>query len=381
MNFTCAADFRRAAQRRLPHFLFEYLDGGANEELTLRANVADLAQLRLRQRVLRNVAQVELTTSLFNQTLSMPVALAPIGIAGLCARRGERQAARAAAEAGIPFTLSTVSICSIEEVSAASARPVWFQLYVMRDRGFMRELLARAKQARAGALVFTVDMPVPGVRYRDGHSGMSGRHATLRRALQIATKPSWAWNVGLRGRPHALGNLASVLGAQSGLSDYMAWLAANFDPAIQWRDLDWLRQAWDGPLIIKGVLDADDARRAADMGAEGIVVSNHGGRQLDGVSSTARALPAIVDAVGSRLTVLADSGVRSGIDVLRLLALGARGVMLGRAWVFALGAGGGTHVSAVLRMIAHELRVAMALTGVRSIHEIDSSLLATLSSA
>jgi len=211
--------------------------------------------------------------------------------------------------------------------------------------------------------------------------GMSGRYATLRRALQIATKPSWAWNVGLRGRPHALGNLTSVLGTQSGLSDYMAWLAANFDPAIQWRDLDWLRQTWDGPLIIKGVLDADDARRAAEMGAEGIVVSNHGGRQLDGVSSTARALPAIVDAVGDRLTVLADSGVRSGIDVLRLLALGARGVMLGRAWVFALGAGGGAHVSALLRMIAQELRVAMALTGVRSIREIDSSLLATLNSA
>jgi L-lactate dehydrogenase (cytochrome) len=375
MIISSTHDFRRAARRRLPRFLFDYIDGGANDEITLRKNVDDLANVVLRQRVLRDVAQVDLTTTLFGSQQSLPIALGPIGIGGMCARRGEQQAAYAAAQAGIPFTLSTVSICSIEDVAAHCGRPLWFQLYAVRDKGFIREMLARAKQLNASALVFTVDMPVPGARYRDEHSGMSGPYGSLRRFIQACGKPSWAWDVGVRGRPHSLGNLGNVLGGSNGLKDYIGWLAANFDPGIRWKDLEWLRAEWDAPLIIKGILDPEDARSAARLGANGIVVSNHGGRQLDGVLSSTKALPAIADAVGNELTVLADSGVRSGLDVIRLLALGARGVLLGRAWAFALGAGGGAQVTQLLELFAKEMRIAMTLTGVRSIAEIDRSIL------
>jgi L-lactate dehydrogenase (cytochrome) len=376
MIISSCHDFRRAAQRRLPRFLFDYLDGGANDEATLGRNTRDLQDVALDQRVLRDVSQIDLHTTLFGMRQSLPVVLGPVGISGMCARRGEVQAARAACEAGVPFTLSTVSICSIEEVAGACPAPIWFQLYVIRDRGFMRDMLARAKAVRAAALVFTVDMAVPGIRHRDAHSGMSGRFGPARRIMQAIGKPGWAWDVGVSGRPHSLGNLAQVLAGRNGLHDYMGWLGANFDPAISWADLDWLRQAWDGPLIIKGILNAQDARSAVKLGANGIVVSNHGGRQLDGVLSTARALPAIADAVGSQLTVLADSGVRSGLDVVRLLALGAHGVLLGRAWAFALAAGGQSRVSQMLDLFAREIRVAMALTGVRTVAEIDRSILA-----
>jgi L-lactate dehydrogenase (cytochrome) len=376
MILASSDDFRRAAKRRLPRFLFDYLDGGANRETTLARNVLDLQEIALEQRVLRDVSSIETSTTLFGTRHALPLVLGPVGIAGLCARRGEAQAAKAARTADIPFTLSTVSICSVEEVARSCGAPIWFQLYVIRDRGFMRDMLARAKAAKAAALVFTVDMPVPGVRHRDAHSGMSGRSGPARRILQTLGKPAWAWDVGLLGRPHSLGNLAAVLGGRNGLNDYMGWLAANFDPAIGWSDLDWLRQAWDGPLIIKVILNPADARSAVRLGADGIVVSNHGGRQLDGALSSARALPAIADAVGQDLTVLADSGVRSGLDVLRLLALGARGVLLGRAWAFALAAGGERRVTQMLEMFAHELRIGMALTGVRTIKEIDRSILA-----
>jgi L-lactate dehydrogenase (cytochrome) len=240
----------------------------------------------------------------------------------------------------------------------------------------MRDLLAEARRVKAEALVFTVDMPVPGARYRDAHSGMSGKNGPLRRVLQAMGKPGWAWDVGLHGRPHRLGNLEPVLGKASGMNDYMGWLGANFDPSIAWSDLDWIRSEWDGPLIIKGILDPDDAREAAAIGADGIVVSNHGGRQLDGVLSTARALPPIAEAVGGRLTILADSGVRSGLDVVRMLALGAQGVLLGRAWLFALASRGEAGVSLLLDLIAREMKVAMALTGVRNVGEIDRSLIA-----
>jgi L-lactate dehydrogenase (cytochrome) len=370
-------DFRLAARRRLPRFLFDYLDGGANRETTLGRNIRDLQDVALEQRVLRDVSRIELSTALFGRRQSLPLFLGPVGISGMCARRGEVQAAKAACRAGIPFTLSTVSVCSIEEVARSCDAPIWFQLYVIRDRGFMREMLARAKEAKVGALVFTVDMPVPGIRHRDAHSGMSGRFGPARRILQALGKPGWAWDVGLLGRPHSLGNLARVLGARNGLSDYMGWLAANFDPAIGWADLDWLRQAWDGPLIIKGILNPQDARSAARLGANGIVVSNHGGRQLDGAISSARALPGIADAVGNELTVLADSGVRSGVDVIRLLALGARGVLLGRAWAFALAAGGERRVTQMIEIFAQEMRTTMALTGVGTIGEIDRSILAS----
>ncbi len=375
MIISSANDFREAARRRIPRFLFDYADGGANAEETLRRNVSDLSGIALRQRVLKDVATIDLRTTLFGRQVALPVALGPVGISGMYARRGEVQAARAAAAAGIPTCLSTVSICGIEEVAQA-ADPFWFQLYVIRDRVFMRDLIARAKAAGAGALVFTVDMPVPGARYRDAHAGMSGPNAPLRRMLQAMGRPRWSWDVGLRGRPHMLGNLLPVLGKDSGLNDYMGWLGRNFDPSIQWKDLDWIREIWDGPLIIKGILDPDDAREAAAIGADGIVVSNHGGRQLDGVLSSARALPAIADAVGDRLTVLADGGVRNGLDVVRMLALGAKGVLLGRAWVYALAAQGEAGVAKLLELIAREMTVAMTLTGVNRIEAIDRSILA-----
>ena len=376
MIVSSTTDFREAARRKLPRFLFDYIDGGAYAERTLGRNVSDLADLSLRQRVLKDVSKVDTSTTLFGHYQALPVALAPVGLTGMYARRGECQAAKAAAAKGVPFCLSTVSVCDVNEVSKASPAPIWFQLYVLRDRGFMRDLLAKAADAGATALVFTVDMPVPGARYRDAHSGMSGPNAGLRRLAQAALKPAWAWDVGVMGRPHTLGNVAPVLGKNSGLEDFMGWLGANFDPSIQWKDLDWIRDQWKGPLIIKGVLDPEDAKAAADIGADGIVVSNHGGRQLDGVLSSARALPAIAEAVGDRLTVLADSGVRSGLDVVRMLALGAKGVLLGRAWVYALAARGGPGVSQLLDLIEKEMRVAMALTGVNTLDQIDRSILA-----
>jgi L-lactate dehydrogenase (cytochrome) len=376
MIVSSTTDFREAARRKLPRFLFDYIDGGAYAERTLGRNVSDLADLSLRQRVLKDVSGVDTSTTLFGVKQALPVALAPVGLTGMYARRGEVQAAKAAAAKGVPFCLSTVSVCDLDEVSKASSAPIWFQLYVLRDRGFMRDLLAKAADAGANALVFTVDMPVPGARYRDAHSGMSGPNAAARRLMQAVFKPSWAWDVGVMGRPHTLGNVAPVLGKDSGLEDFMGWLAANFDPSIQWKDLDWIRDQWKGPLIIKGVLDPEDAKAAADIGADGIVVSNHGGRQLDGVLSSARALPDIAEAVGDRLTVLADSGVRSGLDVVRMLALGAKGVLLGRAFVYALAARGGPGVTQLLDLIEKEMRVAMALTGVNTLDQIDRSILA-----
>jgi L-lactate dehydrogenase (cytochrome) len=376
MIVSSTTDFREAARRKLPRFLFDYIDGGAYAERTLGRNVSDLADIALRQRVLKDVSGVSTRTTLFGVEQALPVALAPVGLTGMYARRGECQAAKAAAAKGVPFCLSTVSVCDLAEVSAASSAPIWFQLYVLRDRGFMRDLLVRAREAGASTLVFTVDMPVPGARYRDAHSGMSGPNAATRRYLQAVTRPGWVWDVGVMGRPHTLGNVAPVLGANSGLEDFMGWLGANFDPSIQWKDLDWIRDQWKGPLIIKGVLDPEDAKAAADIGADGIVVSNHGGRQLDGVLSTARALPAIAEAVGERMTVLVDGGVRSGLDVVRMLALGAQGVLLGRAWVYALAARGGVGVEQLLDLIEREMRVAMALTGVNTVAEIDRSILA-----
>ncbi len=378
MKAASALDYRALAKRRLPHFLFEYIDGGSYAEVTLRRNIADLEQIALRQRVLTDVSTLDLTTTLFGQKLSLPVALAPVGLAGINARRGEVQAARAAEAAGVPFCLSTVSACPLDEVARGTTKPFWFQLYMIRDRGFMRELLAQAVEAKCNALVFTVDMPVPGSRYRDYHSGLAGAAGTtgaLRRMWQAVCRPSWAWDVGIHGRPHSLGNVAPVLGKNTGLEDFFAWMRNNFDPTVSWRDLDFIRSEWNGPLIIKGILDREDAEAAASLGADGIVVSNHGGRQLDGVPSTARALPAIADAVGDRLTVLADGGVRSGLDVVRMLALGAKGVLLGRAWVYALAAAGEAGVAHVLKLIEAEMRVAMALTAATDIAKIDRNIL------
>jgi L-lactate dehydrogenase (cytochrome) len=373
-----ALDYRELARRRLPRFLFDYIDGGSYAEVTLRRNVADLEQIALRQRVLRDVADLDLSTELFGQKLAMPVALSPVGLSGMSAGRGEVLAARAAEAAGVPFCLSTVGVCAIQEVAAGVTKPFWFQLYMIRDRGFMRDLLARAREAGCSALVFTVDMPVAGSRYRDLRSGLTGAAGlggTLQRFWQAAQRPGWAWDVGLHGRPHSLGNVVPVLGGKSGIDDFFAWLGANFDPGISWKDLDFIREQWSGPLIIKGVLDVEDARAAVKLGADGLVVSNHGGRQLDGVLSTAKALPPIVDAVGGDLTVLVDGGVRSGLDVVRMLALGARGVLLGRAWAYALAGGGQAGVAHLLRLVEAEMRVAMALTGVTSVARLDRDAL------
>jgi len=375
MIISASTDYRAAAQSRLPPFLFHYIDGGAYAEHTLRRNVEDLAAIALRQRVLRDMSALDLQTDLFGERLAMPVALGPVGLTGMYARRGEVQAARAAARKGIPFTLSTVSVCPIEEVAPAIDRPMWFQLYVLRDRGFMRNALERAWSAGVRTLVFTVDMPVPGARYRDAHSGMSGAHAPLRRLWQAVTHPRWAWDVGLLGRPHDLGNISRYRGHPTGLADYIGWLGENFDPSIGWRDLEWIRESWQGAMVIKGILDPDDARDAVRFGADGIVVSNHGGRQLDGVLSTARALPAIAEAVKGDLKILADSGVRSGLDVVRMLALGADTVLLGRAFVYALAAAGGAGVSHLLDLIEKEMRVAMTLTGARTIAELGADSL------
>ncbi len=370
MIISSTFDYRKAAKRRLPPFLFHYIDGGAYAEETLRRNCTDLQALALRQRILREVGEVDLSTKLFDQTLNLPIILAPVGLTGMYARRGEVQAARAAVAKGIPFTLSSVSVCPIAEVQKAVGSAFWFQLYVLKDRGFMRDVLERAWASGVRTLVFTVDMPVPGARYRDAHSGMSGPYAGLRRILQAFTHPYWAWNVGIMGRPHDLGNVSTYLKKKIALDDYVGWLGANFDPSIGWSDLQWIRDFWKGKMILKGILDPEDAREAVRFGADGLVVSNHGGRQLDGVLSTAQALPAIAKMVKGDLAILVDSGVRSGLDVVRMIAQGADAVMIGRAFVYALAAAGEKGVAHLLDLFANEMRVAMTLTGVQTVKEI-----------
>lgn len=375
MIISASTDYRKAAEKTLPPFLFHYIDGGAYAEHTLKRNVSDLSEIELKQLVLRDMSNISTETKLWDDTLSMPVVLAPVGLTGMYAKRGEVQAAKAAAKRGIPFTMSSVSICPIEEVTPQIDRPMWFQLYVLKDRGFMKNVLERAKANGVKTLVFTVDLPTPGARYRDAHSGMSGPNANLRRMIQAFTHPTWAWNVGIQGKPHDLGNISKYFGSPIGLEDYIGWLTKNFDQSISWKDLEWIREFWDGPLIIKGILDPDDARDAVKFGADGIVVSNHGGRQLDGVLSSARALPPIADAVKGDLKILVDSGIRTGLDVVRMIALGADSVMIGRAYAYALAAGGQDAVENLLTLFEKEMRVAMTLTGANSIQDITSKIL------
>ena len=375
MIISASTDYRKAAEKTLPPFLFHYIDGGAYAEHTLKRNVSDLSEIELKQLVLRDMSNISTETQLWDDTLSMPVVLAPVGLTGMYAKRGEVQAAKAAAKRGIPFTMSSVSICPIEEVTPQIDRPMWFQLYVLKDRGFMKNVLERAKANGVKTLVFTVDLPTPGARYRDAHSGMSGPNANLRRMIQAFTHPTWAWNVGVQGKPHDLGNISKYFGSPIGLEDYIGWLTKNFDQSISWKDLEWIREFWDGPLIIKGILDPDDARDAVKFGADGIVVSNHGGRQLDGVLSSARALPPIADAVKDDLKILVDSGIRTGLDVVRMIALGADSVMIGRAYAYALAAGGQSAVENLLTLFEKEMRVAMTLTGANSIQDITNKIL------
>ena len=372
------SDLREAARRRLPRLLFDYIDGGSYDEITLRRNVDDLKAIALRQRVMTDISTLSMATSLFGQSMSMPLALAPVGFAGMYARRGEVQAARAARSAGVPFCLSTLSICGLEEVVEDSGGPVWFQFYMLRDRGFCRSLIERAKAAGSPVLLLTVDLPVPGARYRDLRSGMSGPvglKGACMRAWQGMTHPRWLWDVRLQGRPHRFGNIPPQVIGEGGVGAFAAWIKTNFDPTVTWKDLDWVRSHWDGPIVVKGVLDPADARAALAAGADGIVVSNHGGRQLDGVLSGIAALPKILDEVGGRVPVLMDGGIRSGLDVLRVLAMGAQGCLVGKAWAYALGAGGGEGVSEMLATFKAELEVAMSLTGCTDLSKAGRELL------
>ncbi len=371
------SDYRELARRRLPNIFFEYIDGGSYAEATLARNVADIEAIALRQRVMRDMSQLDMTVTTLGQTLSMPVGLAPVGMAGMYARRGETQAARAAAAAGIPMCLSTVSLCSVEEVAATGVAP-WFQLYVLKDRGYMRELLSRAKAAGCPVLAFTVDLPVPGSRYRDirsGFTGASGLSGALNTAWDGITHPAWLWDVWVNGRPHTLGSVAGAVKDSRSVTDYLSWIARNFDRTVTWKDLDWVRETWDGPIVVKGVLDVADARDAVKAGAQGLVVSNHGGRQLDGVRSSISALPKIAQAVGSDLEVYMDGGVRSGLDVLKALSLGAKACFVGRAWAYALGAGGEAQVAKMLATLKSELAVAMILTGCANVRDAGRDLL------
>lgn len=370
MIISASTDYRAAAKAKLPPFLFHYIDGGSYGEHTLRRNTADLAEIALKQRVLNDMSDLNLETELFGEKLAMPIALAPVGLTGMYARRGEVQAAKAADNKGIPFTMSTVSVCPIEEVAPKIERPMWFQLYVLKDRGFMKNVLERAKTAGVTTLVFTVDMPVPGARYRDMHSGMSGPNAAMRRVFQSMRHPSWAVDVGLLGKPHDLGNISTYRGSPTKLEDYIGWLGDNFDPSISWKDLEWIRDFWDGPMVIKGILDEEDAKDAVRFGADGIVVSNHGGRQLDGVLSSAKALPAIADAVKGDTKILVDSGIRTGLDVVRMMAMGADCTLLGRSFVYALAAQGQAGVENLLDLYDKEMRVAMTLTGAKTIKDL-----------
>lgn len=377
MKAASVSDYRELARRRLPKMFFEYIDGGSYAEVTLGRNVADLEAIALRQRVMCDMTNLDMSVELFGQKLAMPVGLAPVGMAGMYGRRGEVQASKAATKAGVPFCLSTVGVCSLEEV-AEKAAPPWFQLYMLKDRGYMREILTRAKAAGCPVLVFTVDLPAPGARYRDVRSGFTGATALsgfLNTAWQGATHPQWLWDVWLHGRPHTLGTVVGAIPQGRTVTDFLSWIARNFDRSVTWKDIDFVREVWDGPIVIKGILDTEDAKAAVKVGAQGIVVSNHGGRQLDGVRSSVSALPAVADAVGGDLDILMDGGVRSGLDVLKALSLGAKACLVGRAWAYALGAGGEPAIAKMLGTLRSELAVAMTLTGCNVAREANKTLL------
>jgi len=370
-TITGVADLREMARRRLPRMMFDYADRGSYDEITLRRNREDLAAFELRQRVLVDLSRCDPTTTVAGRRAAIPVAIAPTGLAGMFWRDGEIAAARAAEAFGVPYTLSTLSICSIEDVRAALRGRFWFQLYLMKDRAFSAELIARARAADCDALMLTVDLQVQGLRRRAARNGLSiPPRITLRTAADIARRPRWVAGL-LRGRRRSFGNLAGRVSRPAGLGSLAQWIATQMDPSMSWGDVDWVRAQWPGRLIVKGLLDGEDALRAVHHGADAVVVSNHGGRQLDGAPSTISALPEIVDAVGGRAEVLFDGGVMCGQDVLKALALGARGCLIGKAHLYGLAAAGQAGVERVLELIRDELGVTMALTGCRDISEID----------
>lgn len=372
-------DHRGQARRRLPRQLFDYIDGGAYEESTMRGNEAAFDAIQLRQRVLRDVSEITLSTTVLGRELRIPAILAPVGLCGMFAKRAEVSAARAAESFGVPFCESTVSICSIEEVAAATTAPMWFQLYVMRDRSYAQDLMARAAAAGAEALVLTVDMAVVGERYRDTRNGMTvpvGPVAKVIKGLDLVRHLRWLREVGIGGKPHTFGNLVDAVPGASTPEDFKAWVDAQFDPSVTWGDLEWVREHWHGPLVLKGVLDADDARVAADMGVDALVVSNHGGRQLDATPPSVSALPGVVDAVGDRVEVLMDGGIRSGLDIVKALSLGARAVLVGRPWAWAVAGGGEAAVAQVLTTLEREMYVAMGLCGRTDVADLDHTVLA-----
>src|SRR4051812_21604867 len=379
-----ASDYRELARRRIPRQLFDYVDGGAYDEATLRSNVADLRKVLLRQVVMRDVSTREQAVEVLGQHLALPVVLAPVGLGGMLAPRAEVQAARAAEAAGVPFIESTVSICSVEEVARATSTPPWFQLYVMRDRGYAQDLMARARAVGAPVLVLTVDLAVVGARHRDTRNAMGDETSTwakVRRGLDLVGHPRWLRTVGVGGRPLTFGNLVKAVPEARSPTAFRGWVDRQFDPSVTWDDIAWVRENWDGRLVVKGVLDPDDARRAADAGVDGLVVSNHGGRQLDAVPSTTRALPAVADAVGDELEVLADGGVRTGLDVVKMVAMGARAVLVGRAWAWAVAARGEAGVRHVLDVMKADIDVALGLTGNTRIADLDRSALYDAASA
>lgn len=372
---TSIADLRERARKRVPQAIFDYADRGSYDEITIRRNRSDLEAIALRQRVMIDLSERSVATTVLGEPWSFPVAIAPTGLTGLFHRDGEIHGALAAEKAGVPFCLSTMSICSIEDVRGAVTKPFWFQLYVMRDRSFTEELIARAVAAKCSALVLTLDLTVQGVRRRDIKNGLSiPPQLTLKNALDIMTKPSWALGV-LMGKRRTFGNLEARLKNTGGLLTLSQWIASQFDPSITWKDIEWVRSRWPGKLIVKGVLDAEDARLAAEHGVDALVVSNHGGRQLDSAPSSISVLPEVVDAVAGRSEVLFDGGVQTGQDVLKALALGARGCLIGKAFLYALAAGGESGVAQALDILRKELEVSMAMTGCTDVRKVDATVL------
>jgi L-lactate dehydrogenase (cytochrome) len=374
-TFTSIDDLRDIARRRVPRAFFEYADGGSYNEETLRANRSDLAAIKLRQRVLVDVSHRSQATTILGQKVTAPMILAPIGMCGMQHGDGEILSALAADAAGIPFTLSTMSICSIEQVAEATRKPFWFQLYVIRDRSFTKDILSRAVAAKCNTLVLTVDLQVLGQRHKDIKNGMTvPPEIRLKNIIDIASKPAWAWSI-LKGKSKTFGNLAGHVKGMDDVNSLSTWIQSQFDPALNWKDVEWIKSIWPGKLIIKGILDVEDSRTAVKLGADAIVVSNHGGRQLDGGSSSIAMLPAIADAVGSDTEVLFDGGIRTGADMMRALALGARACMIGRPYIYGLGAAGQAGVAKAIEILKKELDVTMALTGVNNLADIDGRVL------